>query len=207
MNESSTNIVRMECISNHAASEIDEEFKKGNIGISAAYEAAKLPLDEQREIARQASERGGIKAKEVTERAMKKREGKDRGFSVVEKQDMKSLPQDEKQIPEDGSVSKRETKETEQAVGGGNIRRFKKLNRHQEILREWGRERVSLTVIPQTVTEAMQKVSGSDTSKEAWTDVEWAVFLTRVIMNRADCVSEGDLYLLHDIMIRCQGGE
>ena len=207
MNESSTNIARMECISNHAASEIDEEFKKGNIGISAAYEAAKLPLDEQREIARQASERGGIKAKEVTERAMKKREGKDRGFSVVEKQDMKSLPQDEKQIPEDGSVSKRETKETEQAVGGGNIRRFKKLNRHQEILREWGRERVSLTVIPQTVTEAMQKVSDSDTSKEAWTDVEWAVFLTRVIMNRADCVSEGDLYLLHDIMIRCQGGE
>ena len=207
MNESSTNIARMECISNHATSEIDEEFKKGNIGISAAYEAAKLPLDEQREIARQASERGGIKAKEVTERAMKKREGKDRGFSVVEKQDMKSLPQDEKQIPEDGSVSKRETKEMEQAVGGGNIRRFKKLNRHQEILREWGRERVSLTVIPQTVTEAMQKVSGSDTSKEVWTDVEWAVFLTRVIMNRADCVSEGDLYLLHDIMIRCQGGE
>ena len=75
----------------------------------------------------------------------------------MEKQDMISLPQDEKQIPEDGSVSKRETKETEQAVGGGNIRRFKKLNRHQEILREWGRERVSLTVIPQTVTEAMQR--------------------------------------------------
>ena len=211
MNESSTNIARMECISNHAASEIDEEFKKGNIGISAAYEAAKLPLDEQREIARQASEKGGIQAKEVTERVMKKQNGKDnrkeKGFSVVEKQEMKSLPQDGKQIPEDDLISKRETKETKQAVGGGNIRRFKKLNRHQEILREWGRERVSLTVIPQTVTEAMQKVSGSDTSKEAWTDVEWAVFLTRVIMNRADCVSEGDLYLLHDIMIRCQGGE
>ena len=37
----------------------------------------RLPLDEQREIAKQASEKGGIKAKEVTERAMKKREGKD----------------------------------------------------------------------------------------------------------------------------------
>ena len=84
------------------------------------------------------------------------------------------------------------------------IRQFKKLNRHQEILREWSRERVSLTVIPQTVTDAMQKVSESDTSKEEWTDVEWAVFLARAIMNRADCVSEEDLYLLHDIMIRCQ---
>lgn len=204
MNESSTNIARMECISNHAASEIDEEFKKGNLGISAAYEAAKLPLDEQREIAKQASEKGGITAKEVTERVMKKREGKDnrteKGFSVVEKQD-------EKQISEDDLVSKRETKETKQAVGGGNIRRFKKLNRHQEILREWGRERVNLTVISQTVADAKQKVSESDTSKEDWTDAEWAVFLTRAIMNQADCVSEEDLYLLHDIMIRCQGEE
>ena len=211
MNESSTNIARMECISNHAASEIDEEFKKGNIGISAAYEAAKLPLDEQREIARQASEKGGIQAKEVTERVMKKQNGKDnrkeKGFSVVEKQETDSLSQDGKQIPEDDLISKRETKETKQAVGGGNIRRFKKLNRHQEILREWGRERVSLTVIPQTVADAKQKVSESDTSKEEWTDVEWAVFLTRAIMDQADCVSEEDLYLLHDIMIRCQGEE
>ena len=139
MNESSTNIARMECISNHAAPEIDEEFKKGNIGISAAYEAAKLPLDEQREIAKQVSQKGGIKAKEVTERAMKKRKGKDnrkeKGFSMVQKQDMKSLPQDEKQIPEDGSVRKREAKETEQAVRGGKIRQFKKLNRHRRYCR------------------------------------------------------------------------
>ena len=74
-------------------------------------------------------------------------------------------------------------------------------------MREWGKESVSRTVIPQIVTEAMPKVSDSDTSKAEWTDVEWAVFLTRMIMNRADCVSEEDLYLLHDIMIRCQGGK
>lgn len=70
-------------------------------------------------------------------------------------------------------------------------------------MREWGRESVSLTAITQVVTEAMQKVSDLDTSEE-WSDIEWAVFLTRVIMNRADCISEEDLYLLHDIMIRCQ---
>ena len=51
--------------------------------------------------------------------------------------------------------------------------------------------------------EAMQKVSNLDTPEE-WSDVEWAVFLTRAIMNRVDCVSEEDLYMLHDIMIRCQ---
>ena len=211
MNESSTNIARMECISNHAVSEISEEFKKGNLGISAAYEASRLPPDEQREIAERVSEDGGIKTKEVTQRAMKKREGKDKrkdkGFSVVQKQDTESLSQEREEIREDDSVSKRETKETEQAVKGRNIRPFKKLNRHQEILREWGKESVSRTVIPQIVTEAMPKVSDSDTSKAEWTDVEWAVFLTRMIMNRADCVSEEDLYLLHDIMIRCQGGK
>jgi len=211
MNESSTNIARMECISNHATSEINEEFKKGNLGISAAYEAAKLPPDEQREIAKQASGEGGVKAKEVTERAMKKREGtghrKSKGFSVVQKQDGESLPLSEKETPEDHPTSKREMKEAGQAVESRNIRQFRKSNRHQEILREWGRESVSLMVIPQAVADAMKKVSDPDTSKEEWTDVEWAVYLTRAIMNRADCISEEDLYLLHDIMIRCLGGE
>lgn len=207
MNESSSGIARMDRIHNHAVSEIQEEFRKGNLNISAAYEASKLPDEEQKAIAKAAAEEGGIKAKEVTERAMKSREGKDgrknEGFFVVSKLDTDLQPQSRKEIQKNDFAGKIKEKKNEWSAGGGNIRQFKKGNRHQEILREWGRESMNLTAITQVVTEAMQKVSDLDTSEE-WSDIEWAVFLTRVIMNRADCVSEEDLYLLHDIMIRCQ---
>ena len=207
MNESSSGIARMDSIHNHAVPEVQEEFRKGTLNISAAYEASKLSEEEQKAIAEKAAEEGGMKAKEVTERAMKNREGKDgrknKGFSVVSNLDTDLQHQNGKEIQRDDFTGKMEEKQTGQTAKGGNIRKFKKANRHQEILREWGRESVSLTVITEAVIEAMQKVSNLDTPEE-WSDVEWAVFLTRAIMNRADCVSEEDLYMLHDIMIRCQ---
>ena len=207
MNESSSGIARMDSIHNHAVPEVQEEFRKGTLNISAAYEASKLSEEEQKAIAEKAAEEGGMKAKEVTERAMKNREGKDgrknKGFSVVSNLDTDLQHQNGKEIQRDDFTGKMEEKQTGQTAKGGNIRKFKKANRHQEILREWGRESVSLTVITEAVIEAMQKVSNLDTPEE-WSDVEWAVFLTRAIMNRVDCVSEEDLYLLHDIMIRCQ---
>ena len=108
-----------------------------------------------------------MKAKEVTERAMKNREGKDgrknKGFSVVSKLDTDLQHQSGKEIQRDNFTGKMEEKQTGQTAKGGNIRKFKKGNRHQEILREWGRESVSLTVITEAVTEAMQKVSNLDT--------------------------------------------
>lgn len=48
MNESSTNVARMDSINKNATPEIKEQFAQGNIGISAAYEAAKLTPEEQK---------------------------------------------------------------------------------------------------------------------------------------------------------------
>ena len=102
MNESSSGIARMDRIHNHAVPEIQEEFRKGNLNISAAYEASKLPEKEQKAIAKAVAEEGGMKAKEVTERAMKNQEGKDgrknEGFSVVSKLDTDLQPQSGKEI-------------------------------------------------------------------------------------------------------------
>lgn len=55
MNESPTNVARMESINNNAAPEIKEQLKDGTMGITAAYEAAKLPEDEQKAIAADAA--------------------------------------------------------------------------------------------------------------------------------------------------------
>lgn len=51
LNESSTNVARMDAINNNATPEIKEQLKEGNLGITAAYEATKLDKDEQKEIA------------------------------------------------------------------------------------------------------------------------------------------------------------
>lgn len=57
INESSTNVARMDAINNNATPEIKEQLKEGNLGITAAYEAAKLDEDEQKEIAEKAADR------------------------------------------------------------------------------------------------------------------------------------------------------
>ena len=77
LNESSTNVARMESINNNAAPEIKEQLKNGNMGITAAYEAAKLPEDEQREIAEAAAAGGNVRAKEIAAKVAEKKAGDD----------------------------------------------------------------------------------------------------------------------------------
>lgn len=73
LNESPTNIARMESISRNATDEIKEQFKAGNIGITAAYEAAKLPEEDQRDIARDAEEGKEVRAKEIAEKVAERK--------------------------------------------------------------------------------------------------------------------------------------
>lgn len=75
MNESPTNIARMESINNNAAPEIKEELAKGSIGVTTAYEAAKLPPEEQKEIAEKAAAGESIRAKEIAEKVAEKKAG------------------------------------------------------------------------------------------------------------------------------------
>ena len=73
LDESSTNIARMESINKNATEEIKEQLKAGNIGITVAYEATKLPEDEQKEIAKRAADGQEIRAKEITEKVAERK--------------------------------------------------------------------------------------------------------------------------------------
>lgn len=77
LNESSTNVARMDAINNNATPEVKEQLKSGNIGITAAYEAAKLPEEEQREIAAAAAAGGNVRAKEIAAKVAEKKAGND----------------------------------------------------------------------------------------------------------------------------------
>ncbi|MCM1532860.1 MAG: hypothetical protein NC114_11425, partial [Ruminococcus flavefaciens] len=73
---------------------------------------------------------------------------------------------------------------------------------HAKVLREWVKESVSAAT--KAAADAVLKVSETDTPQQDWNNTEWVVFTAREIMQQADKVSEDDLYLLHEIMIRCQ---
>lgn len=75
MNESPTNIARMDSINNNATQEIKEEFAKGNIGVTTAYEAAKLPPEEQKAIAEKAAAGENVRAKEIAAKVAEKKAG------------------------------------------------------------------------------------------------------------------------------------
>ena len=77
INESSTNVARMDAINNNATPEIKEQLKEGNLGITAAYEAAKLDEDEQKEIAEKAAAGKNVRAKEIAEKVAEKKAGDD----------------------------------------------------------------------------------------------------------------------------------
>lgn len=77
LNESSTNVARMDAINNNATPEVKEALKNGDIGITAAYEAAKLPEEEQREIAAAAAAGESVRAKEIAAKVAEKKAGDD----------------------------------------------------------------------------------------------------------------------------------
>ena len=64
LGESNGKIGTLETINNKAIPEVKEEFEKGNIGITAAYNAAQLPPEEQKEIAKAAAVQD-IKCEEI----------------------------------------------------------------------------------------------------------------------------------------------
>lgn len=77
LGESSTNVARMEQIEKNLSDAAKEQFKAGNLGVTAAYETSKLPEGEQDEIAAQAAAGEGVRAKEIAEKVKERQAGDD----------------------------------------------------------------------------------------------------------------------------------
>lgn len=161
MNESSSNVARMDLINRSAVPEIKEQFAEGRMGISAAYEAAKLLPEQQKRIAEDVASGKSVQAKEIGQKE----------------------------------------KVTEEKVGGE-----RKTDALQgKIIQEW-LEGGSYS-LPESVKEALKKVSESDTFRSDWSLTEQTIFITRTIMRHADHMGEQELEMLKDIMIRVEQPE
>lgn len=194
MGESSTNIARMESINNNLTEEAKEEFKKGNIGITAAYEASKLPKNEQKSIAAAAAAGEDVRAKEIALKVAERTASK----AIQDAQEA----QDEAEKQAEETVKAIEKANEKQDVAEQKAAEAMAASKQAQIMRDWVSD--SAKAATEAAAKAVLKVSETDTPQEEWSNTEWVVFMARAIMQQADKVSEDDLYLLHDIMIRCQ---
>lgn len=69
LNVATSKIARMESISKNLSNNLKEEFKENNINISTAYEASKLPEEQQEEIYDELKEKGNITIQDVKKKA------------------------------------------------------------------------------------------------------------------------------------------
>ncbi|EOS72089.1 hypothetical protein C818_00236 [Lachnospiraceae bacterium MD308] len=201
MNESSSNVAKMDSINKHASPEIKEELKKGNLGITAAYEAAKLPPERQKEIAAKSAESGSVSIKEITGETKtenpysKALEGNklfetNIGMSIADKE--KSAREEKRELQIQKSQNKRKDKSVKEELA----------DTYTRLVEEWiGNHTGNMT---KTVETAIQKVFESNIPQKDWTDTEWAVFVAGAIMRKADCVRREDLSLMKEILMRCR---
>ena len=105
MGESSTNVARMESINNNATEEIKEQLKNGTLGVTAAYEAAKLPEEEQKEIAAEAAEGKEVRAKEIAKRVEEKKAEEKETAKEYMNQPEEARPGDDYEIPHPESIT------------------------------------------------------------------------------------------------------
>lgn len=197
LNESSTNVARMESINNNATPEVKEQLKSGNMGITAAYEAAKLPEDDQRAIAAAAAAGEDVRAKEIAQKVAEQVAAK-----AQEKADKAAKDAEAAQIDADQAVADALDKQAKAEEEAENARQLKRYVDNMAVAMEKAKDAAAAAV------HAIAKVSETDTTEppqDSWGQLEWVRYTLCCLMERAEDVSEDNLYKLQEILVESDG--
>lgn len=188
LGEKPTNMARMEKINNGATEEVKEQFKEGNLGISAAYEAAKLPPEEQKAIAARAAAGENVKTKEIAQKvaqnvAAKAQEKADAAAEAAERAELEA----QEAIANAADKQAKAEKEAENA---------KELKRFVD-------EKAQEPEVSETDTER-QLVLGLPENRDQWNNREWGIFTVRSLMYHVDIMAMEDVAELQGVLIRLE---
>lgn len=195
LNESSTNVARMDAINNNATPEIKEQLKEGNIGITAAYEAAKLSADDQKAIAAAAGAGEDVRAKEIAQRVAEQVAAK-----AQEKADKAAESAEKAQIEADQAVADALDKQAQ--AEAENARQLKRY------VDNMGKAMENASKAATAAIAAISKVSETDTEEQpqdSWGVLEWVRYTLCCLMEKAEDVSEDNLYKLQEILVESDG--
>lgn len=194
MNESPTNIARMESINNNATPEIKEQLKDGTMGITAAYEAAKLPEEEQKAIAADAAAGENIRAKEIAQKVAEKV-----AADAQEKADRAADKAEQAQIDAEAAITEAQKKAEEAEKEAENARELKRYVDNMASAMEKAKEAAA------EVVSAAGRVSETDTAekpKDSWTKSEWTRYTLCCLLEKAEHVTEENLDKLQEILVQ-----
>lgn len=197
LNESSTNVARMDVINNNATPEIKEQLKEGNIGITAAYEAAKLSADDQRAIAAAAGAGEDVRAKEIAQRVAEQVAAK-----AQEKADKAAESAEKAQIEADQAVADALDKQAQAEEEAENARQLKRY------VDNMGKAMENASKAATAAVAAISKVSETDTEEQpqdSWGVLEWVRYTLCCLLEKAEDVSEDNLYKLQEILVESDG--
>lgn len=197
LNESSTNVARMESINNNATEEVKEQLKNGTIGITAAYEAAKLPEDDQRAIAAAAAAGEDVRAKEIAQKVAEQVAAK-----AQEKADKAAEDAEKAQIDADQAVADALDKQAKAEQEAENAKQLKRYVDNMAAAMEKAKDAAAAAV------HTIAKVSETDTiepPQDSWGQLEWVNYTLCCLMERAENVSEDNLYKLQEILVESNG--
>lgn len=197
LNESSTNVARMDAINNNATPEIKEQLKEGNIGITAAYEAAKLSADDQKAIAAAAGAGEDVRAKEIAQRVAEQVAAK-----AQEKADKAAESAEKAQIEADQAVADALDKQAQTEEEAENARQLKRY------VDNMGKAMENASKAATAAVAAISKVSETDTEEQpqdSWGVLEWVRYTLCCLMEKAEDVSEDNLYKLQEILVESDG--
>lgn len=188
LGEKPTNMARIEKINNNATPEVKEQFKEGNIGISAAYEAAKLPPEEQQAIAARAAAGENVKTKEIAQRVAEKI-----AANAQEKADKAAAAAEKAEIDAQAAIADAEDK---QAAAEAEAENARELKRYVD-------DKAKAANVSEMDTES-QLVIGLPENRDTWKDREWGIFLARSLMYHVDIMDTDDVVELQGVLFRLE---
>lgn len=190
LNESPTNVARMESINNNLTPEAKEQFKAGNMGITAAYETSKLPADDQNAIAAAAAAGEDVRAKEIAQRVAEQVAAK-----AQEKAEKAAQDAEQAEIDAQAAVADALDKQARAEEEAENARELRRYVETTAQAMEKAKEAAAAAV------HAVSKVSETDTPQENWGTLEWVRYTLCCLLEQAENVSEDNLYKLQEILV------
>lgn len=191
LGEKPTNMARIEKINNSATPEIKEQFKEGNIGISKAYEAARLPEEEQKAIAARAAAGEDVKTKEIAQKVAEKVAAK-----AQEKAEAAAEAAEKANIEAEQAIADAIDKQQKAEEEAQNARELKRYVDASTALGE----------VSEKDTETLIN-TGLPGDRATWNTRQWAIYTLRRLMYVVDTLSYDDVQAMQEILIKAENPE
>ena len=178
-----TQIAQYEVIDKQVNENLKEQFKSGNIGVTAAYEARKLDEEEQNELAEKIKEGEKIQAKDVAALVQEKLQEQEQKNEAERKatQDAVKKAEEAAKRAQDASIQAAQaTVAAERAAENADF----------------------------SATNAIEKqLSDSDNMEDSRSVAERAIDVLRSLLRKVKYMNESDVIVLEEMLIECNEKE